>query len=146
TAFYRRSDRTIHLGPAVKSGNFDRVFAHELVHVVFHQKYKGAIPQWLEEGLANHVSGEGIVDYRWLAKQPYRDVTTLSPPFHGDTDPDYDYAASTALVEMISKRCSLSDLLQLSVGKKLESYLATFCEIHNVNRDLWDWIAKKAKE
>src|SRR3569623_3588095 len=39
---------TIHHGPRVTSENFDSVFGHELVHIISFQKYKNAIPLWLE--------------------------------------------------------------------------------------------------
>ena len=52
---------------------------------------------------------------------------------------------SKALVEMISKKCDLSDLLQLSVGKNLDSYLGTFCEIKDLNQSFTMWLEKKNK-
>lgn len=143
-AYSRPSDNTIHIGPKVGKDNFDNVFGHELAHVVVAQKYKSAIPKWIEEGLANYVSKTKL-DYAWLAKEPPRDVTTLTHPFKGQVDYKYHYAASTAVMEMIASKCSLSDLLQLSVGKKLETYLDTYCNIPDVNAEFRKWIESKRK-
>src|SRR5690606_11603914 len=116
-ALARKSSNSIHIGPRVTTENFDQVFGHELVHIISNQKYKGAIPKWLEEGLANHLSKKGKVDYKWLAAKPFpKDVTQLSHPFSGtDDDTRYHYLASQALAEMIFSKCSMQTLLQLSV-------------------------------
>lgn len=161
-AYSRQSDNSVHLGPRVTDVNFESVFGHELVHVILFQKYKGAVPKWLEEGLANYLSnhkplvknGKPVydpshwtVDYAWLAAQPSIDVLTLKHPFLGvaTSGARYHYQASQALVEMIASHCSLDELLQLSVGKKLENYLSTFCGIDDVNSEFRKWVAKKAK-
>jgi hypothetical protein len=143
-AFFRRSDKMIFLGPRVNSSNFDGIFGHELAHVIIFQKYHDAIPAWLEEGVANYTAKKGTVNYKWLAEQkPIDDVTRLTHPYGSDIAPAYVYQASTALVEMIASKCSLSDLLQLSVGKKLERYLSTYCEIKDLNGDFQKWIKTK---
>jgi hypothetical protein len=161
-AFSRKSDNSVHLGPRVTETNFESVFGHELVHVILFQKYKGAVPKWLEEGLANYLSNHKpplvngkvaydsshwTVDYTWLAAQPPLDVLTLKHPFSAiaTNGARYHYQASQALVEMIASHCPLDQLLQLSVGKKLESYLSTFCGIDDVNADFRKWVAKKSK-
>ncbi|MBY0370741.1 hypothetical protein K2X33_08645 [bacterium] len=144
-AFFRRTDSTMHLGPKVTAQNFQRIFSHEVVHAVFYQKYKGAIPSWLEEGLANYVGKTEGVDYAWLAKQPIADVTGLSHPIRDPEGSRFHYQTSTALVEMIASHCSLHDLLELSVGKKVETYLSTFCEIPDVNKAYREWLDKKAQ-
>lgn len=143
-AFTRFSDVSIHVGPHVNPGNFDEVFGHELAHAILFQKYKGSIPKWLEEGMANTAANRVQVDYVWLASQPPQDVTGLTHPFQGSAHFRYHYAVSTALVEMISSKCRLTDLLQLSVGKKLETYLDTFCRISNINLEFKDWLKKRA--
>jgi len=145
-AITRRSDSSVHLGPQVENDNFDQVFAHEMVHVISQQKYKGAIPNWLEEGLANHLSHYGGVDYAWLARQtPIGDVTELVHPFTGSaTRTKYIYMASQALAEMISAKCDITELLRMSVKRKLENYLGTICDIHNLNASFKAWIASKA--
>lgn len=144
-AFFRRKDSTVHLGPRVTAGNFHAVFGHEWVHVVFFQKYKGAIPQWLEEGLANYLAKLGSVDYAWLATQPFQDVRELHHPLSDVSTMKFHYQTSTAVTEMIASRCALPDLLQLSVKKKLETYLSTFCEIANINGAYKEWVAKHQK-
>jgi hypothetical protein len=140
-----RDRNRILLGPRVTTENFDSVFGHELVHVISYQKYKDAIPRWLEEGLANHVAQSGRVDYKWLRKQPLpKNITNLVHPFDGTTDRiRYHYAASQALTEMISSKCELRGLLRLSVGRKLEDYLENICRIKDINSDFAKWIQSK---
>ncbi len=142
-AITRRSDLSVHLGPEVKADNFDQVFAHELVHVISMQKYKGAIPNWLEEGLANHLSHYGAVDYNWLASQaPIGDVKELVHPFAGTvTRTRYIYMASTALAEKISAKCDFTELLRMSVKRKLENYLGNICDIHDLNGSFKNWVS-----
>jgi hypothetical protein len=143
-AISQKTDNSIFLGPRVDSSNFDQVFGHELVHIILFQKYKDAIPSWLEEGLANYVAKQGRVDYSWLASQPNSDVHLLVHPFQNTASgARYHYQASTALIEMIATKCNLNDLLQLSLENKLEDYLSTFCEINNINAELQKWIKKK---
>ncbi len=155
-------EHSVSLGPRVDEVNFDAIFSHELVHVILAQKYKGAVPRWLEEGMANYLakrnpsthSGAGKVDqafwkvdYPWLASLPTPDVYSMGHPFRATTanGPRYHYQASQALMEMIASKCSISDLVQLSVGKKLESYLPTFCSIKDINAEFKAWLKKKAK-
>jgi hypothetical protein len=145
-AFFRRSDSTLHLGPEVNASNFIPIFSHELVHAVFFQKYKDAIPKWMEEGLANYLGKTGPVDYVWLASQPFRDVTTLTHPLQDTSGMRFHYQTSTAVTEFIAAKCSLNDLLQLSVGKKLETYLGTYCEINDLNTGYQKWVKEKAEK
>jgi hypothetical protein len=141
-AISRKSDNTVHIGPRVNSENFDKVFGHELVHIISFQKYKEAIPAWLEEGLANYLSKQGTVDYKWLASQPTPDdVRTLLHPFLGSVDHiRYHYMASQALTEMIASKCDLSNLLRLSVGRKMENYLETYCGIKDLTAEFKKWV------
>lgn len=139
-AFFRRADSTLHLGPEVEDKNFDRIFTHELVHAIFHQKYKGSIPPWLEEGFANYIGKTEGVDYTWLKAQAPTDITRLIHPNIDQTGAKFHYQASTALIEMIAKKCPLSDLLKLSVGAKLTTYLSTYCEIKDVNTAFQQWL------
>lgn len=142
-AFFRRSDSSVFLGPQVTSDKFDGIFGHELAHVIVFQKYHDAIPSWLEEGLANYVAKKGKVDYKWLATQKLVPVRTLEHPYHSSLEPRFHYMASTAIVEMIAAKCSLTDLLQLSVGKKLETYLGTYCEIADLDSEFKKWVQSK---
>lgn len=150
----RRRDGSIHLGPRIDAANFEEVFGHELVHVVLVQKYKDAVPAWLEEGLANHVMMRGRVDYAALASARLpADVRVLGHPFkgtalelgRGEAAARLHYQLSQALIEMIASRCNLNELLQLSVGKGLERYLGTFCETPDVNAALRQWVARKGR-
>ncbi len=144
-AMSRKSDNSVHLGPRIKKENFDAVFGHELVHIISYQKYKDAIPKWLEEGLANHLSHMSKVDYAWLAKHPApNDVRDLTHPFNGSDDHvRYHYMASQALMEMISGKCELTNLLRMSVRRKLEDKLDTLCGIKDITKEFNLWVAKK---
>jgi len=142
----------IHLGPKVNKENLPRILGHELVHVVLYQKYKSAIPIWLEEGLANFISGYGKVDYRKIQKEKMPiDIRKMGHPFITQVQAEsgaqissaMQYQLSTALIEMLASRCDLHDLLQLSVGENLERYLGTFCEISDLNIEFRAWIQKK---
>ncbi len=143
-AFFKHQDSTIHLGPQVTNADFDAVFGHELVHVILFQKYNGGIPDWLEEGFANFIAQKGVVDYRWLASQPFQDVTTLGHPFTHQVDPHYHYQASQAIAEMVNAKCDLHDLLQMAVGSSFTLYLANICGIRDINAAFRGWITQKA--
>ncbi len=144
-AVSRKNDNTVLVGPKIQSDNFDAVFGHELVHVISYQKYKDAIPKWLEEGLANYISKGSTVDYKYLTAHPIpADVTQLTHPFGGtDDNIRYHYMASQALAEMIAAKCDLKNLLRLSVGRKMESYLDTYCQIPDLNAAYQKWLKSK---
>lgn len=137
----------MHLGPLVTTENFDETFGHEMVHVILLQKYNGAIPKWLEEGLANHLSKHSKVDYAWLSKQPaVDDVKNLAHPLMGSADGvRYRYKASQALAEMLDKKCDLENLVRLSVGRRMEDYIETTCEIKDLNAAFREWVQKQAR-
>jgi hypothetical protein len=144
-AFSQKNTGTIAMGPRITTGNFDAIFGHELTHMVLFQKYKTAIPAWLEEGLADYVGQNSKVDYAWLATQNHPDVRTMSHPFKAQVQsPRYQYQASTAVIEMLAAKCGLDDLLQLSVGSNLERYFSTFCGIPDINQAFKDWVKQKA--
>lgn len=136
----------IHLGPLVTNAEFDETFGHELVHVVILQKYRGAIPKWLEEGLANHLAKHVKIDYAWLAKQPFpKDVRELAHPMLGSASGiRYRYKASQALAEMLDKKCDLENLVRLSVKRNMEDYIKTYCEISDLNAAFRSWVMKQA--
>ncbi len=144
-AMSRKSDNSVHLGPKIKKENFEAVFGHELVHIISYQKYKEAIPKWLEEGLANHLSHLAKVDYKWLAAHPApSDVRDLTHPFSGSEDHvHYHYMASQALMEMIASKCDLANLLRLSVRRKLEDKLDTLCGIKDITKEFNLWVTKR---
>lgn len=142
----RDNSSAIHIGPSVDNKNFDEVFAHEIVHVISFQKYKGSIPRWLEEGLANHLAKAEKPNYKWLSKQPFpADVTELAHPFKGALSQIvYRYKASQALAEMLDKKCKLERLIQLSVERDMNDYIKTYCEIPDLNQAFKDWVKKQA--
>ena len=129
-ALAKASDNSVHIGPRVDSSNFDKTFGHELVHVILYQKYKTAIPKWLEEGLAS---------------QSNVDITSMTHPFKGSVEAEHHDELSTAVMEMIASKCPLHDLLQLSVGKSLMTYLNTFCGIPDVSAAFADYLKKKVQ-
>ncbi|MGZ5278513.1 MAG: hypothetical protein ACXWC9_01135 [Pseudobdellovibrionaceae bacterium] len=145
-AVAKRNDNQVLMGPKITSDNFDAIFGHELVHVILYQKYKEAVPKWLEEGLANHVVNARKVDYRMLASQPPpEDVRQLVHPFRASPlSAPYHYAASQALVEMIAAKCDLKNLLRMSVGRKLDDYLGNLCRITDLNQDFRKWIKTRS--
>lgn len=146
-AVTRKGDNLVMLGPAVNNQNFDTTFGHELVHIILGQKYKDAVPKWLEEGLANYLAKNGKADYAYLAKRPFpSDVRNFTHPYGGKSydDVHYHYVASQALAEMIARKCDLTNLLRLSVERKLENYLETYCEIKDLNEAYRKWIKSKS--
>lgn len=138
---------SMYLGPRVTIQNFDQIFSHEMVHIIAFQKYKSSIPAWLEEGLANHLSKRRSIDYKWLAKHKFpKDVTQMIHPLHGSKNEIfYHYAASQALAEMLDKKCGLENLIRLSVQRKMENYIETYCEIKDLNQEFKKWVLKKSK-
>ncbi|MCB0404158.1 MAG: hypothetical protein KDD51_05180 [Bdellovibrionales bacterium] len=141
-----RKAQIIHIGPRVSAENFDGIFGHELAHIVIIQKYKQAIPAWLEEGLANYVGELDKVDYKYLNSKPYVPVASLTHPYRKNADTKYHYHASTALMKMIAEKCPIHDLLQLSVGKRIETYLKTFCEIPDLDLAFKKWLKTQASK
>lgn len=135
----------IQMGPKVNRDNYQRILGHELVHVIFFQKYKGAIPRWLEEGFANHLSRKEKVNYSWLSQQRLpEDVTKMGHPYQKQgVSVQVHYKVSQALVEMLKKRCDLDTLLRLSVERKMKDYIATYCNIKDINKAFKDWILEK---
>jgi hypothetical protein len=139
-AFFLKTDNAIHLGPEVTKQNFERILAHEVVHVIFRQKYGASIPMWLEEGFANFVGSREKADRKWLLKQSLPNVTQLKHPATDPTGSTLHYQLSTAVIEMLAEKCDLKDLLHLSVGRKMEAYLKTLCEIDDVNAAFLVWL------
>lgn len=142
-----QSGSSIHLSPRVTVKNYQAILGHELVHLIFYQKYKGAIPRWLEEGFANHLSRKTKVRYEWLRKQNLpADIRSLGHPFsQTDLPVEIHYAVSQAVVAMLDDRCDLQNLLRLSVQRKMADYIKTYCEINDINQAFKDWLSKKAR-
>ncbi len=134
-AVTQRTQNRILLGPKVIDSTFDRVFGHELVHITSEQKYKDAIPKWLEEGVANYVAQFSKIDYVKLNKRPLpNDVTKMTHMMSGTQEDVFNnYALSQALTEMIASHCDFRNLLRLSVQRKMEDYLENICHIPDIN-------------
>ncbi len=140
-------NQTIHMGPKVQDRNFDQIFAHELIHIIIFQKYRGAIPKWLEEGLANHLSKSQKVDYNWLSQQELPlDVSQVAHPYKGSPQSvTVQYKVSQALIEMLESKCNLENLIRLSVQRKMEDYIKTYCELPDLNKSFKTWLQDKTK-
>ena len=87
------------------------------------------------------------MNYKKLAKHPFpKDIRQLTHPFKSTlTETMYHYRASQALAEMIEAKCDLTNLLRLSVQRKMENYLKSYCEIKDLNSAFKEWVLKKAK-
>lgn len=144
-AVTNKTRNIVYLGPKVTQQNFDQVFAHELVHIVSGQKYKEAIPIWLEEGVANYISKARKVDYSEVKKMTWPlDVYSLAHPLRGSPQEIRQrYMASQALTEFIASKCDFRGLLRLSVQRKLENYLENICRIKNLSQEFEAWVKKK---
>ncbi len=140
-----RGKNKILLGPKVTETNFNQIFGHELVHVISAQKYKEAIPSWLEEGVANYISKNGTVNYKNLSSLNFNDVNELSHPMLGNANLIQGrYQASQALTEMIASKCEFRNLLRLSVGRKMQDYLENICRIKDINAEFKKWLKTKS--
>lgn len=155
-AVTKKNENEMDIGPGVNTKNFDGVFGHELVHVIISQKYGiGAIPPWLEEGLANYTAKRNDVRFveikKYLNEHPDFDVRTLGHPFSGNTVPgvsaDLQYSMSTVLMQSIAAHCDAYDLLQMATGKgnSVEGWLEKICDISDLNKTFRDYVAKRAK-
>jgi hypothetical protein len=142
-AFFSPARQTVEFGPQKDMGSFIATFRHELAHVISNQKFKGAIPSWLEEGFANYLGSKRKVDYQWLAGQRLPNANEMSHPSSDATGSKMHYQLSTATVEMIASRCNIKDLLMLTTGSKLTNYLETFCKIKDINTAVRDWVKSK---
>lgn len=142
-----RKQTAIHIGPNVDKSDYQEILGHELVHVIFYQKYKGSIPKWLEEGFANFLSRKTKVNYKWLSTQKLpQDVTQMRHPFKGQNIPaTLHYKLSQALVEMLDGKCNLDNLLRLSVQKKLLTYIRNTCRIKDINQAFRGWVYEQSK-
>lgn len=145
SAFFSPMGQVIEFSPQPNLETFAPIFRHELAHVISNQKFKGAIPRWLEEGFANFLGSRHDVDYKWLAAQTLPNASELGHPSTDASGSKMHYLLSTATVEMIAGTCNLDDLLMLATGSKLTNYLETFCKIKDVNKSVRGWITGKAK-
>lgn len=139
-------DQTVHLGPQVNENNFEQIFAHELVHVISFQKYKGSIPKWLEEGLANHLAKKEKVNYRHLNKQKLpSDIYQMTHAFQGGlAAARVHYATSQAVAEMLAKKCDLMNLVRISLEGDMRIKIKNYCEIEDINKTFRSWVSTQA--
>jgi hypothetical protein len=142
-ALFNPKNQTVYFGPTVNADNFSPTLGHELVHVVFNQKHRKAIPQWLEEGFANFIGSEVVPDYRFLNSENIPNISSLG---HPNSDPDrfrMHYQLASAAVDYISSRCKLNDLLMMSVKRSVEDYLHKLCKIKDIDSELIAWVKSK---
>lgn len=152
-AFVKSADQSIHIGPKLNAQNFDIHFRHELSHVILFQKYKGHIPTWLEEGLANLHAGNTQVNYGFISSQKKLRgdvrVENFSHPLKATSfaELDFYYQAATAAAVMIKEKCgSMDELLNLALKDHLTKQFKTYCQIEDLNEAFWKWIEKKASQ
>ncbi len=147
TAFSLKKENIIYLSPRITREKFEGTLGHELVHVILYQKYKNAIPLWIEEGLANFLAKNARADYSQLKGKKLPQYRSMGHPFkklnQGFSSDTY-YTVSLALTKMLAAKCDLLDLLQLSVGKNLETRIAKTCEISDIQKDFEKWVQSKA--
>lgn len=132
----------VHMGPDIKKEDLQVSLAHELVHVIFRQKYRGSIPDWLEEGFANFYSEKDKISKSRLKSISLPgDVTTLTHPFKGMSLGVHDhYLVSQGMVQMLSEKCNLQQLLRLSVEKEITTFVKNSCGIENIHGTFIKWI------
>ncbi len=117
--------------------SLEPTLAHELTHLILHRQIpEGALPRWLDEGVAQWASGgaseialmegtgprlkQAVLSGRWV---PFR---SLAGPFPAD-DPDLSlaYEQSRSFVEFIVGRYGSAGLLRilggLKNGKRIEA-------------------------
>ncbi len=141
-AFAERKSFKVHMGPAITPKNFKKVFAHELAHVVIFQKWKGRIPKWLDEGLANYAADYKQVDYNYLKKHKQVNILKLTHPFsmQAPVSSRFHYMVSLAAVNFLASKCSIRELLNLALRGSFEKYIKTFCNIPHFNKEFWNWV------
>jgi hypothetical protein len=146
TAFSLKSENTIYVSSRVDAQSFEGTFGHELVHVVLFQKYKTAIPKWIEEGFANYFSRHKKANYSELKKIKLPDIKLMQHPFKNRVQGlshEHYYMVSLALTEMLAAKCDLQDLVQLSVGKNLENYIQKTCGIADLQQEFARWVQSR---
>jgi hypothetical protein len=108
--------------------DFDTVFYHEMTHAVLNDAAGGEatlkIPRWLQEGLAQYVSGEGDNRVELAAvslhkSQAERLVFPLEGPTYGNAYPQY-YLAIKYLVEKHSVNAVQGLVREIIEGKSTQ--------------------------
>jgi hypothetical protein len=111
--------------------NFDTVFYHEMTHAVMNDAVGGSaamrIPHWLQEGLAQFVSGEGDRRVEDTARSVHKAYVPhllypLTDPAYGNGYPQY-FLAVKYLVESNSINALQSIVRDLIDGKNLNASL-----------------------
>lgn len=152
-AFYSASQQQIHISPHKDFKSLSKTLKHELIHVVFNQKFKSnvskdgsslrAIPEWLEEGFANTLGSGRTADYAWLKKQTRPAATSMRHPNSDASGSRVHYQLSTATAEMLAAKCNLKDLFMLATGSKMQGYIERTCKIADVDKAVEQWIASR---
>jgi hypothetical protein len=107
--------------------NFDTVFTHEMTHAVMNDAVGGEagtrLPRWLQEGLAEYVSGEGPGRVQDTASKVHKSAVpqllfNLDGPVYGNGYPYY-YLAIKFLEDKFSINSVQAIVRQLIQGKSL---------------------------
>ena len=98
---------------------FRTVLAHELTHVVLHQRFGDSLPPWFDEGLASREDAPHRVRIRqqivdgWTRSGRFPAIDRVIQRERIDADDVQSYAVSTTLVDFLLTRLSHSELEQL---------------------------------
>lgn len=137
-AYYSRGDGRIRIGTRDLSAGFvpvdlERTLTHELVHAFVHARTRGAVPDDVNEGLAQYLSGKRL-GYRL---DPARAVVR-----DGRMKVDDFYDSALSLVEYLVDRYrqpALNELLRHAgeTGSVDQAFRRTFHQTYDETRDEW---------
>jgi tetratricopeptide (TPR) repeat protein len=137
-AYYSRSDGRIRIGTRDLSAGFvpvdlERTLTHELVHAFVHARTRGAVPDDINEGLAQYLSGKRL-GYRL---DPGRAVVR-----EGRMKVDDFYDSALSFVEYLIDRYrqpALNELLRHAgeTGSVDQAFRRTFHQTYDETREEW---------
>jgi tetratricopeptide (TPR) repeat protein len=137
-AYYSRADGRIRIGTRDLSPGFvpvdlERTLTHELTHAFIHARTRGAVPDDINEGLAQYLSGKRL-GYRL---DPNRAVVR-----DGRMKVDDFYDAALSFVEYLLDRYrqpALNDLLKRAgeTGSVDQAFRRTFHQSYDETREEW---------
>jgi hypothetical protein len=116
---------------AVTNEDFDRIFYHEMTHAVLNDAVGGEaslkIPHWVQEGLAQEVSGEGPDRLKEAAHQVHKSqagalLYDLDGPYTGAAYPQY-YLAIDYMHQKHSINAVQAMVRNLIIGKSVTDAL-----------------------
>ena len=138
SGYYSHADRRIRIGTRDLSPGFvpvdlERTLTHELTHAFIHARTRGAVPDDINEGLAQYLSGRRL-GYRL---DPGRAVVR-----EGRMNVDDFYDAALSFVEYLLERYrqpALNDLLKHAgeTGSVDQAFRSTFHQTYEETRAEW---------